>query len=90
MTSRFRWSLIEALKQPENLSKLFLFLAGAVVLLLAVTNLRRAWALPVASLGLVVLFYGAVYLKGYSMQELVEQRLAVRHSRSKPVARWAC
>jgi SulP family sulfate permease len=64
--------LIQALKQPENQSKLSLFLAGAVVLLLAITNLRRAWALPIASLGLVVLFYGVVYLKGYSMQELID------------------
>jgi len=64
--------LIEALKQPENLSKLSLFLAGAVVLLLSITNLRRAWALPIASLGLVMLFYGVVYFKGYSMRELID------------------
>lgn len=64
--------LIQALKQPENLSKLALFLAGAVVLLLAITNLRRAWALPIASLGLVVLFYCVVYFKGYSMRELID------------------
>ena len=65
--------LLSALKEPDNISKLMLFLAGAVVLLLAVTVFRRAWALPVASLGLVIAFYAVTTLKGQSMQELVAQ-----------------
>ena len=65
--------LIEELKDPGNISKLLLFIAGAIVLLVAVTTIRRAWALPVASLGLVVAFYAASMLKGYSMQDLINQ-----------------
>ena len=63
--------LIDALKDTDNISKLLLFLAGAIVLLLSVTTIRRAWALPVASLCLVIAFYTASATKGYSMQELV-------------------
>jgi SulP family sulfate permease len=65
--------LIEALKDPANITKLALFLGGAVVLLVAVTTLRRAWALPVASLGLVLVFYATAALKGQSMPDLVAQ-----------------
>jgi SulP family sulfate permease len=63
--------LLDALKDPETVSRLLLFVAGAVVLLLAVAILRRAWALPLASLGLVIAFYAAVTFKGYSMPELI-------------------
>jgi len=63
--------LIDALKDTDNISKLLLFLAGAIVLLLSVTKIRRAWALPVASLGLVIAFYAVSAAKGHSMQELV-------------------
>ena len=65
--------LIETLKDTGNISKLLLFLAGAIVLLLSVTTIRRAWALPVASLCLVIAFYAASAAKGQSMQELVNQ-----------------
>ena len=65
--------LVDALKDTDNISKLLLFLAGAIVLLLAVTTIRRAWALPVASLCLVIAFYAASATKGYSMPELVNQ-----------------
>jgi SulP family sulfate permease len=65
--------LIEALRDSGNFTKLLLFLAGAIVLLLSVTTIRRAWALPVASLGLVFAFYAASALKGHSMQELINQ-----------------
>ncbi|NNL99969.1 MAG: SLC26A/SulP transporter family protein, partial [Gammaproteobacteria bacterium] len=65
--------LIEALRQPENLSRLLLFIAGAIVLLVAVTSIRRAWALPVASIGLVIAFYAAATVKGQGMQELISQ-----------------
>jgi SulP family sulfate permease len=64
--------LLDALRDTEKLVRLLLFLGGAIVLLLAVTTLRRAWALPVASLGLVFAFFAAVAVQGYSMQELVE------------------
>ena len=65
--------LIDGLKDAENVSKLLLFLAGAIVLLLAVTTIQRAWALPIASMGLVIAFYAASVVKGFSMQELIEQ-----------------
>jgi SulP family sulfate permease len=65
--------LIDALKDTDNISKLLLFLAGAIVLLLSVTKIRRAWALPVASLFLVVAFYAVSTAKGHNMQELVSQ-----------------
>ena len=65
--------LIDAMKDTDNISKLLLFLAGAIVLLLSVTTIRRAWALPVASLCLVIAFYAASATKGYSMQDLVNQ-----------------
>jgi len=65
--------LIDTLKDTGNISKLLLFLAGAIVLLLSVTTIRRAWALPVASLCLVIAFYAASAAKGHSMQELVNQ-----------------
>jgi SulP family sulfate permease len=63
--------LVEALKDPGNLSKLLLFIAGAIVLLLAVISIRRSWALPVASIGLVIAFYAAAAAKGQSMTDLV-------------------
>jgi len=65
--------LLDALKEPENLSKLLLFIAGAIVLLVSVLSIRRSWALPVASLGLVIAFYAAAAVKGQSMPELVHQ-----------------
>jgi len=61
----------EAIKTPGTASRLLLFIAGAIGLLVAVTRLKRAWALPVASLVLVVVFYVVVWLKGYGWQELV-------------------
>ncbi|MDH3940649.1 MAG: SulP family inorganic anion transporter, partial [Xanthomonadales bacterium] len=65
--------MIEQLKDPDNISKLLLFIVGAIVLLVAVTTIQRAWALPVASLGLVIAFYAAAAFKGFSMQELISQ-----------------
>jgi SulP family sulfate permease len=63
--------LLEALKNPENLSRLLIFVAGALVLLIAVTSIRRSWALPVASLGLVIAFYAVAAAKSQGMPELV-------------------
>lgn len=62
----------EAIKDTDTLSKLLIFIAAAMGLLAAATRLRRAWALPVASLVLVIVFYLVVMLKGLSMAELVE------------------
>jgi SulP family sulfate permease len=61
----------EAIGDPDTLSKFLIFIAGAMGLLAAVTRLKRAWALPVASLALVLVFYAVVLIKGMSMQELV-------------------
>ena len=61
----------DAIKTPGTASRLLLFIAGAIGLLVAVTRIKRAWALPVASLVLVVVFYGVVWIKGFSMQDLV-------------------
>jgi SulP family sulfate permease len=65
--------MIEALKQPDNLSRLLMFIAGAIVLLVSVMSIRRSWALPVASICLVIAFYAAVAVKGQDMPELVSQ-----------------
>ena len=65
--------LLNTLKDPDNISRLLLFLAGAIVLLVAVTAFRGSWALPVASLGLVVAFYLVAALEGQSMQDLITQ-----------------
>ena len=61
----------DAIKDNGNLSKLLIFVAAAMGLLAAVTRLQRAWALPVASLALIVIFYAVVLVKGLSMPELV-------------------
>ncbi|MGK2924756.1 MAG: SLC26A/SulP transporter family protein [Lysobacterales bacterium] len=61
----------EAIQDTDTLSKLLIFIAAAMGLLAAATRLRRAWALPVASLGLVIIFYLVVLVKGLTMQELV-------------------
>jgi len=61
----------DAIATPGTASRLLTFVAGAIGLLLAVTRLKRAWALPVASLALVVLFYAVAGVKGMGMQELV-------------------
>jgi SulP family sulfate permease len=63
----------EAIAAPGTASRLLLFVAGAIGLLVAVTRLKRAWALPVASLLLVVVFYAVVWLKGFGLQELVAE-----------------
>jgi len=63
--------LITALKDPSNLAKFLLFIAGAIVLLVSVNSIRRSWALPVASIGLVIAFYAAAAAKGQGMDELI-------------------
>ena len=60
-----------ALQSPEKLARLLLFVGAAVFLLVAVTFLRRAWALPVASLFLLVSFYVVAAYQGLSAEELV-------------------
>ena len=61
----------DAIREPGTAPRLLLFIAGAIGLLVAVTRIKRAWALPVASLVLVVVFYGVIWIKGFSMQDLV-------------------
>ncbi|MEE4217693.1 MAG: SulP family inorganic anion transporter [Xanthomonadales bacterium] len=61
----------QALKNPTNVSRLMLFVAGAIFLLVAVSRLRRAWAVPLASLILIFIFYSVAWFKDLSMQELV-------------------
>jgi len=61
----------EAIKEPGVLSRLLIFVAAAVGLLIAVTRLRRAWALPIASLLLVLGFYVVMAVQGLGRQELV-------------------
>jgi SulP family sulfate permease len=61
----------EAIRDSDTVSKLLIFIAAAMGLLAAVTRLQRAWALPVASLALVIIFYAVVLVKGLSMQDLV-------------------
>ena len=63
----------DVVKDPEVVSKLLIFLAGAIFLLVAVTRLRRAWALPVASLVLVATFYAVVIVKGFDTHMLVQR-----------------
>jgi SulP family sulfate permease len=65
--------LFTALKQPQNLSKLLIFIAAAIVLLISVLSIRKSWALPVASIGLVTAFYAAATLQGHGMSDLVQQ-----------------
>ena len=60
-----------ALKDPINVSRLMLFVAGAIFLLVAVTRLKRAWALPLASLVLVFIFYAVAWFKGLTAPELI-------------------
>jgi SulP family sulfate permease len=63
---------LAAAQQTDNLVKMALFLVGTIVLMLAVTQLKRAWALPVGSIILVTAFYGVAVARGLGMEELVE------------------
>jgi SulP family sulfate permease len=62
----------DAMAAPGTASRLLIFIAAAVGLLVAVTRLKRAWALPVASLVLVVVFYGVAWIKGMGMRDLLD------------------
>jgi SulP family sulfate permease len=61
----------ETIKEPGIASRLLLFIAGAIGLLVAVTRMRRAWALPVASLVLIVVFYAVAWINGQGLPDLV-------------------
>jgi len=65
--------LIDVLRQPENLIKLLLFLGGGIVLVVMVLSIRRSWALPAASVTLVIAFYAITTFKGQTVPELVQQ-----------------
>lgn len=60
-----------ALRDPINLSKLLLYLSAAIFLLVAATKWRVAWALPVASVLLALLFYAAAAFYGLDFDDLV-------------------
>lgn len=61
----------QAIREPGAASRLLIFIAGAIGLLVAVVRLKGAWALPVASLGLVVAFYAVAGFHGLGHEELV-------------------
>ncbi len=61
-----------ALSDPNNISRLLLIVAGAIFLLIAITKLMRAWALPAASLLLVIIFYGVAAFQGLGKQQLID------------------
>ena len=63
---------VRVLELTENfcLAQL-LFVAGAIFLLVAVTRLKRAWALPVASLFLVFVFYAVAAFKQMDQASLI-------------------
>jgi SulP family sulfate permease len=65
-------ALVDSLKDHNNLFKLSLYLAAGFVLLGAVTWFDKAWALPVASIVLIILFYVVTGLLGFSREMLVE------------------
>jgi SulP family sulfate permease len=62
----------QTINTPGTLARLLIFIGGAVFLLLAVTRLKRAWALPVASLVLVLAFYVVAAVLGQDRQALVD------------------
>jgi SulP family sulfate permease len=61
----------DAVRDSDKWPKLLLYIAAAIFLLVATTRLRRAWALPVASLVLVAVFYITAAVKGLGADELV-------------------
>jgi len=62
----------EAMREPDTVSRLLIFLAGMIGLLVAVVRLKRAWALPVASLALVITFYVVAGVQGLGREHLVQ------------------
>jgi SulP family sulfate permease len=61
----------DAVRDSDKWPKLLLYIAAAIFLLVATTRLRRAWALPLASLVLVAVFYITAAVKGLGADELV-------------------
>jgi SulP family sulfate permease len=61
----------EALVDSSRWPKLLLYIAAAIFLLVAATRLRRAWALPLASLVLIAIFYVTAAVNGLGADELV-------------------
>jgi SulP family sulfate permease len=61
----------DALRDPDKWPRLLLYIAAAIFLLVATTLLRRAWALPLASLVLVAVFYAAASVNGIDHAQLV-------------------
>jgi len=65
-------ALIDSLKDNNSLFKLSLYLAGGFLLLGAVSWFNKAWALPVASIVLIILFYIVTDMLGISRELLIE------------------
>ena len=61
----------DAVRDSDKWPKLLLYIAAAIFLLVATTLLRRAWALPLASLVLVAVFYAAASVNGIDHAQLV-------------------
>jgi SulP family sulfate permease len=61
----------DALRNADKWPKLLLYFAAAIFLLVATSRLRRAWALPLASLVLVGVFYIVAAINGLGADELV-------------------
>jgi SulP family sulfate permease len=65
------FGLVRALAVPENLIRLAIMIAGAVLLMFAAQRSRHAWTLPVAALVILGIFYLVVTMQGYSKELLV-------------------
>ena len=65
-------ALIDSLKDNNSLFKLSLYLAGGFLLLGAVSLFNKAWALPVASIVLIIVFYIVTDMLGVSREVLIE------------------
>ena len=65
-------ALVDSLQDNNKLFKLSLYLAGGFALLGAVSLFNKAWALPVASIVLIILFYIVIELLGVSQATLVD------------------
>ena len=61
----------EALSEPIKLSRILLYLSAAIFLLVAATRWRVSWALPAASLLLVVIFFAVARFYGLGREDLV-------------------
>jgi len=66
-------ALLEALKDPENIFRLGVTLAGGALLMFAANRINKAWALPAAAVIMLVIFYGTASVMDYSKAQLVAE-----------------